>query len=269
MSLRSILLAVTLVFLSADYAQASIGFDESNKAKAELFFASENVMADVDNTLLKAKESGKLALFIIGADWCHDSRAIAGRLDEPTMKSVLDENYEVTLIDVEFFEHGMDVVKRFGQPVIYATPTIMVIDPENEQLVNGHNMHQWRNAQKISLEDSVSYFSELGNIENHTKALQHGSNTELNRLLDEISAFEKHHAARVEHAFTVILAPYLKLDDDELGKDFYSKWAQAKKLRFAMPADLEALRKEAQERTSAGENSISLDYPDYAAFDWE
>ena len=188
-----IALSLTLIAcLAAPSTAAFAAEGDDKKASVEYFFPSDNVMKDVDTTLDKAKANNKLALFILGADWCHDSQGLVGRFDNPAMKKTLDEGYEVTLIDVEFFDHGKDVVERFGQPTIFATPTVMIIDPVSEKLVNGHNMHQFKDAFLMTMEQTISYFDTMRAANMQSQAIASDGNATLDKLLNQISAFETH-----------------------------------------------------------------------------
>ena len=96
------------------------------------FRPTANVMVDVDATLLRAAESGKLGLIIMGANWCHDSQSLVARLDDDALKPLLDEKYETLLVDVGGLEHVSAVIQRFGEQVIYGTPTVLIVDPKQK-----------------------------------------------------------------------------------------------------------------------------------------
>lgn len=271
MSFQTTLIALSLTLLASFVAPSTATFatgDDDKKPSVEYFFPSDNVMKDVDATLAKAKANNKLALFILGADWCHDSQGLVGRFDNPAMKKTLDENYEVTLIDVEFFDHGQDVVERFGQPTIFATPTVMIIDPVSEQLVNGHNMHQFKDAFLMTMEQTITYFDSMRTEGMQSQPLTDGGNAALGKLLSEISAFEATQARRIEIGFQQMV-PYLKMASDERPKEFMALWMELRPLRYSITDDMAALRQQALERTAAGETDVVLTYPVYKAFSWE
>lgn len=271
MPFQTTLIALSLTFIACLAAPSTAAFaagDDDKKPSVEYFFPSENVMKDVDATLAKAKANNKLALFILGADWCHDSQGLVGRFDNPAMKKTLDENYEVTLIDVEFFDHGKDVVERFGQPTIFATPTVMIIDPVSEKLVNGHNMHQFKDAFLMTMEQTISYFDTMRSPDMQSQAIASDDNAVLGKLLSQISAFEAKQAIRIENGFQQMV-PYLKMAKDERPKKFMALWMELRPLRYSITGDMAALRKQALERTAAGETGITLTYPEYKAFSWE
>ena len=123
------------------------------------FQPSDDVMADVDAVLERAREGGKLALIIMGANWCHDSMGLYGHFKDPALAATLDDNYEKLLVDVGYLERGEEVIQRFGQPVIYGTPTVLIIDPETEELLNRESMHRLRDSASMGIDEAREYFA--------------------------------------------------------------------------------------------------------------
>ena len=239
----------------------------------ELYLASEQQMADIDKTMAKAKEENKLALIILGANWCHDSRALASRLFLPEVKSVIDSNYQLLFVDVGYLTHVKEPITRFGMPVIYATPTVLVVDPETEERINGQDMHIWRDADKVSVPDTISYFSRIAkersrlligvtnDKNNQSKALK-----ALNQSIDN---FEQQQAERIYKAFS-ILGPLLKeRKEGGKAKDFMKHWVRVAKLRYAITDDLSSLRQQAKDIVLGEGESSTLSFPEYQPFDWE
>mgnify|MGYP002636632403 CR=1 FL=1 len=271
MSFRATLLTLAFALISSVTLPPTSAFatpDDNKKTGVELFLHSDDVMKDVESTLARAKESHKLALIVLGADWCHDSRGLVSHFNDPAMKNLLAENYELTLVDVEFFEHGLDVVHRFGQPTIIATPTVLIIDPTSEKLVNSHNMHQFKEAAAMSLEDTISYFDAMRLAANQIPPITSNGDVMLDKLLTEIDAFEATQAARIEVGFQQMV-PFLKMPKEESPKEFHDLWMELRGLRYAITGDMAALRKQALERTEAGQIDITLTYPNYKSFSWE
>ena len=266
---RTLFFTLTAGLTLASAAAYAIS-DDNKEAKSaiEYYIPSENVMQDVDATLASAKASGKLALLILGADWCHDSTGLAKRMQNPELKAVIDQNYETSFIDVEFFDHGQDVVERFGQATIFATPTVMIIDPESGNLINGHNMHQWKDADALSLEHTLGYFTLMSKTKYQSQPIEAGDNPSLGKLLSEISDFEATQAARIKNGFQQMV-PYLEMEKDKRPKKFYDLWFELRGLRYTVTGDMAALRNEAVDRAAKGETDISLKFPKYKAFSWE
>jgi hypothetical protein len=246
-------------------SEATIPPEESG----ELYLPSDDAMADVTAAIQAAKENNKLTLVVMGANWCHDSRGLASRLNQEPLKTLVNENYETVFVDVGFLSKGKDVITSIGPPVYYATPTVLIVDPVSGQLVNALDRHRWADAFSISMEESVEYFQRMAEADLNALRNEQTIPEDLQNLLTEIDAFEQRQACRLYQAYT-ILGPMLeayKAGDKEAFKDEY--WNEIRDFRYKVPADVDALRAEAKERVAAGEGDIRLSYPKYPAFSWE
>jgi hypothetical protein len=233
----------------------------------ELYLPSDNAMADVNMAMATARENDKLVLIIMGANWCHDSRALAARLFEAPLSHVIEDNYVVVFVDVGFFESGRDVITSLGSPVYYATPTVLIADADSGQVINADNRHQWANAASIGMQASVDYFQQIADKPAAAPVPEAPANLQI--LFSEIDAFEQTQADRLYAAYDV-LGPMLrayKSGDQEAFSETY--WNAVRDFRYKVPKDVQALRTEAIERAAAGEPDIRLNYPQYPAFPWE
>ncbi|WP_286829860.1 MULTISPECIES: hypothetical protein [Kordiimonas] len=226
------------------------------------FKPSADAMTDVDAALMRARASGKLAMIVMGANWCHDSMGLIEHLSKPEVAAVVKAGYEVQIVDVGYLDHGLHVATRFGLPVIYGTPTVLVIEPESETLLNADTVNIWRDAAAMPTDKVISLFAG----QNRTPNAAPAPTGELARLMAEIKEFESKHAARIYGGFAIV-GPMLAAD--ERPEHFGAYWTQLRDLRYSITEDLARLRQEARTRTAAGETGITLDYPDYPPFDWE
>lgn len=235
----------------------------------ELYLPSDNAMADVTAAIDAARKKDKLALVVMGANWCHDSRGLASRLNQEPLKSLVNENYETVFVDVGFLSKGKDVITSLGPPVYYATPTVLIVDPVSGRLVNALDRHRWADAFSIGMEESVEYFQSMAMTDLTDLQKEININRDLQNLLAEIDNFEQQQADRLYQAYT-ILGPMLEAyeaGDKEAFSDEY--WNEVRDFRYRVAADVDALRAEAKERTTAGEVEITLSYPEYPAFSWK
>lgn len=265
-------LAATLAIPAPNAATANTSsrvFSAEDISKEDLpFKPSANQMADVTATLEKAKESGKLGLVIMGANWCHDSRALVSKFADPVLAQILAEKYETVLIDVGELKNGKDIIERFGMPVIYGTPTVLIVDPSSEQQLNGHNMHQWRDAYSISQEDTTAYFENMASAETRGTPASDPAGAELHALLEAVNNFEKKQSERVYRAFNLI-GPMITMPHADRPENFTDLWNELRDFRYQITADLEHLRNDARARIAAGEGGLTLDFPIYEPFSWE
>jgi hypothetical protein len=264
--LLSQLLAVSTVTGSEG---ASSDSQVQPRISGEMFLPSDDAAGDVASTIARAEASGKLALVIMGGNWCHDSRALASRLFEEPLNTLIEEKFETVFVDVGFLDKGKALINSLGPPVYYATPTVLIVDPVSKRLVNDSNRHQWGDAFNIGMDESVAYFrlmseTDLNQIRN---AAEPGD--ALSALYEEIDEFEQAQADRVYQAYAVV-GPMLKAYKEGHPKeDFEDQWNEVRDFRVKVPLDVDKLRAEARERVEKGESGIRLDYPEYPAFSWE
>jgi len=226
------------------------------------FKPSADAMTDVDAALARARKSGKLAMIVMGANWCHDSIGFIGHLNKPEVAAVVKAGYEVQIVDVGYLDHGLHVAPRFGLPVIYGTPTVLIIEPETETLLNADTVNLWRDAAAMPVDKVISLFAD----QDRTPDAAPAPTGELARLMAEIKDFEARQAARIYGGFAIV-GPMLAAD--ERPESFGAYWTQLRDLRYSITEDLTRLRDEARTRVAAGEKGITLDYPEYPPFEWE
>lgn len=237
--------------------------------RGQYFQPSDDPLAAVASKRNSALQNGKLLLVVMGANWCHDSRALAIRLHKKPLKAVVNENYEIVYVDVGYLDEGRDVISSLGPPVYYATPTVLVIDPVSGLLVNEQNMHQWGDAANISMEESIDYFQLMANTDLESLRSSNEIGPELQKLQAEIDAFEEIQAERLYQAYE-ILGPMLEADARGERDKFSNKiWAEVRNYRIKVALDVNELSSEAQRQVEAGDHDIRLNYPTYPAFSWE
>jgi len=80
---------------------------------------------------------------VMGANWCHDSRALAGWFETSRFEALLRENYSVAYVDVGQKNRNIDVAQRFGLDNIVGTPTVVVTNSQGDVL-NLDTAVSWR-----------------------------------------------------------------------------------------------------------------------------
>ncbi len=121
--------------------------------------------AAVDTALSRAKLSGKRVIIVMGANWCHDSRALAGWFESPRFAAMLKEKYEVVYVDagmpqMQGQERNQHIIKRFGGKKQKGTPYIMILSTDGK-LLNKKDAPTWRNAQSRGEEAVYQYFQQF------------------------------------------------------------------------------------------------------------
>ncbi|MEO9498486.1 MAG: thioredoxin family protein [Parasphingorhabdus sp.] len=111
----------------------------------------------VDQALERAAATGKKVILVMGANWCHDSRGLAGWFAKPRFADMLTERYETVYIDVGMRDRNIDIAQRFGIKQIKGTPTILVLSSAGV-LLNPKSAPKWRNAASRDEDDIFHYF---------------------------------------------------------------------------------------------------------------
>lgn len=130
--------------------------------------------AEANTQLAAARErsvaSGKPLLLVLGADWCHDSRALAGWLKTPRFRELVVRDFELLFVDVGRPQSGegrnLDIARRFGIAEMKSTPALLVISPKGEVL-NRSTATTWGNAASRSEE---AIYREIASFAAHSPA---------------------------------------------------------------------------------------------------
>lgn len=135
--------------------------ETADHPEARPYGVTADPMAQVDSALARAAARNTRVLLVLGANWCHDSRAFAGWLETPRFAALVEASYELVYVNVGMPQtgdgHNLDVARRFGLEAMPGTPAVLVIRPDGSP-VNADSAASWRNAASRS-EDAI--FSEL------------------------------------------------------------------------------------------------------------
>ncbi|KPF64683.1 thioredoxin family protein [Porphyrobacter sp. AAP60] len=154
-------IAASLALVLAACATTPVSPALATHPEAKSFTVTPDAMADVDAALARAAADDKRVLLVMGANWCHDSRALAGWLETPRFAALVAERYELVFVNVGLPQsgdgHNLDVAERFGLEGFPGTPALLVLTADGN-LVNADTAQSWRNAASRS-EDAI--FAEL------------------------------------------------------------------------------------------------------------
>jgi len=127
--------------------------------------AKADAHQDVEDVLARALAKDKLAIIAMGANWCHDSRGLAARFEDPDFRARnITPFYELLYVDVGQKNRNIDIAQRFGVEDIVGTPTVFIVTGEGEVL-NLETAPTWRNAASRSEEETAEYFLKFGRAE--------------------------------------------------------------------------------------------------------
>ncbi len=134
---------------------------QNDHPEASVYNKERDANADVDAALERAATKGRNVLVVLGANWCHDSRAFAGWMETPRFQAMLTERFEIAYVDVGYPQgdkgRNIDIAQRFGIDNVVGTPTVLVLSPAGT-LLNADTAGAWRNTASRS-EDTI--FEEL------------------------------------------------------------------------------------------------------------
>lgn len=139
--------------------------ERNRNPEALVYFADRDANADVDEALAQATANGKTVLVIMGANWCHDSTGLAGRLETPRFKDLIRDRYDIVHVDVGTPQIGkgrnLDIARRFGFKSVKGTPLVMLVSADGKLLNGKKDAASWRNAASRSEDDIYRYFSDF------------------------------------------------------------------------------------------------------------
>jgi len=128
--------------------------------EARAFGQSADAAADVDAALVRAALSDKRVLLVLGANWCHDSRGLAGWFAQPRFAAMLAPKYEIVYVDVGQRDRNLDIARRFGIGAVRGTPTVLILSSSGV-LLNRKSAPKWRNAASREQDEIFAYFDQF------------------------------------------------------------------------------------------------------------
>lgn len=138
------------------------------KPEARSYHVSENASADVDAALARARQSGKRVLLVMGANWCSDSRALAGWLATDRFAELIERKYELVFVNIGMPRsgdgHNLGIATRFGIEELPGLPNVLVLTGDGV-LVNPTTATSWRNAESRTgdaIYDELAALADLG-----------------------------------------------------------------------------------------------------------
>ena len=158
------LIAPVLLALSAGQAGLVTAQDNlsAETAKVLLYPEAANGPAVLNQALARAAASNHRAVIVFGADWCHDSRALAKVLTSEAFKNEFSARYDVSFIDVGKPQtgagHNLDLVKLLGVKNLKSTPALFLISPQGKLLNGKKDAVSWRNAESRGIQAITAWF---------------------------------------------------------------------------------------------------------------
>ena len=158
--IRQILVAAALLCVSLTPPAHAAKEVETGHPEARPFDVKADAKSGVDAALARAKSGNRMVMIVMGANWCHDSRALAGWFAQPHFAAMIDSRYELVYVDVGYKDRNIDIARRFGLKSIKGTPTVLIVDGDG-RLLNKKNAPKWRNASSRNQQEIYKAFAEF------------------------------------------------------------------------------------------------------------
>lgn len=156
-------MALALALATVPAASGSVAMAaEAEHPEARPFDAERDAAADILLARARALMTGKRVLVVLGGNWCHDSRGLAGWFERPRFSEMLRDRYELVYVDVGRPQRGegrnLDVATRYGIGEITGTPTVLVLSAAG-RLLNPETATTWNNAASREENEIYDYFA--------------------------------------------------------------------------------------------------------------
>ena len=151
-------LAMDIAGLShpANVSEVAHSDEEHTSPEARPFHKEADARLDVEAALRASSYSGRPALLVLGANWCHDSRGFAGKVAQEPLKSFVADHFHLVYVDVGHRDRNLSIASRFGISELLGTPTILIVSPDGA-LLNEDTVHDWRTAYSRSADEVENY----------------------------------------------------------------------------------------------------------------
>lgn len=255
-AIHSILCLIMIALLSACATQ-------HHGDKQSVYLESKTPMQDVQNALAKAASNERLLLIVMGAQWCHDSRGLAENFAKAELSGIINQHYELIYVDVGYYKDLREISNRFGQAHYFATPTVMIIDPVSETLLNGKDLAIWGSADSVPFDTYLEYFDRYANLDSANLPMA-DTNISAEHILT-ILDFESRQAERLQYAYGILVPDMIREDlSGEMNDEFTKRWIAVRDYRMQLQKDILALYQHAIDSPNT-----DLQLPNYLPFDWE
>lgn len=163
MSLSALLLVLAaLAPLGPGQSTDAFPVEAAPAAATNYYPAAENADFALESTIAEARASGRYAVIVFGADWCHDSRTLAEVLKSDEFATRFGKRFVVTFIDVGEPKIGkgrnLALVEGLGLKKLRSTPAMFVLSGKGQRLNTAKDARAWRNADSLGKAAILTWF---------------------------------------------------------------------------------------------------------------
>ena len=183
----------------------------------------------LEEALNQAQLEDKPLLLILGANWCHDSRALAGYFDSPAVKQAAS-HYQVLPINVGYLENKSTLLEQFNYPAYFATPTVLAIDPVSKSVLNRASLVTWQSAHNESAATLAEYLDAI--------VTNSPANETHSEILPSLAEFETQQTGALYGHYQHLGALLKQEDEGQATPTLNAKWREVKAFRVKLQNDL-------------------------------
>ena len=128
-------------------------------AGPKIYDESADGSKQIADALVTASQEHKRVLLMFGANWCGWCHLLHNLFQtDQSISDVLKANFVVVMVDVNS-GHNSVVNARYGNPMRYGLPVIVILDDEGRQLTT-ENTSLWRKATIIARRRCLAFLKE-------------------------------------------------------------------------------------------------------------
>lgn len=211
---------------------AVVEADESSSQQrlAAYTFTPGEYLRHYQQALVSADE--RPLLVVLGAEWCHDSRALADVFSTTAMHPWLVERFRIQFVDVGYLQSRARLLGEIGYPGYYGTPSVYALSADGQQLLNGDAIAFWHNAASHTVQDMQRELlkaldAPLGSVQNFST------------LPAPVQAYFIEHTDKLQDGFDA-LSPLLRAAvEGEKPAQFDAAWKAVREYRGVLQQQLD------------------------------
>jgi thioredoxin-related protein len=128
---------VVILFFALTVSLSALA--QTKKEGVHIYNPQANAQADIDAAVAKAKKENKHVLVQVGGNWCIWCIRFHNLLDSvPELKTYLNKNYEMVLLNWSPENKNEAILKKFKYPGRFGFPVFLVLDGDG-QLIHTQN----------------------------------------------------------------------------------------------------------------------------------
>ncbi|MBN2088182.1 thioredoxin family protein [candidate division KSB1 bacterium] len=132
---KVILLPGSILLFFVLFLNCAKQYTEKSVTPNEIFNPDANVKLAIQQAIQKAELENKNILLMFGANWCpwcHRLYTLFNQND--SVKTALDSNYILVLVDLGRRNKNMDIDSLYGQPNKLGFPALVVLNKTGQQI---------------------------------------------------------------------------------------------------------------------------------------